>query len=285
MQSHYFLFIIFFSLIHFHTADLEQPYHGNDSYITQFGTDALLLGEPTESNTQQNNKNVEYPPNEDEDNSYNSTSSSSSGLTDDSSTEESEDAGENFSVEFVEESKATAATSNKSKQVTKSDQIVTEDSSTSEDSSSSEDCTTESNSIEMIEKNIGCTKTEDRYSKLVSSKIKVNDTKQLDVQAKSTKQGMNIEQFIPLRLSPRKKEYICVEDDHDSLTTEEDSRDPLTTEASSGSDGDLTAMAKEAGLGESSESSSSESDDCMELFREDCDEKVTIYNFLLSNVS
>ena len=218
------------------------------------------------------------------DDGRNSTNSSSSSGDDDSSTGDS-DSGESSddsvsSIELIEESKATAATSKKGKRLVNCDLIVLDDSSSSEDNSTSEDSVKKSSSIEILDEpeyNKQREKARDNSTKLFPSKGRINAKSQLEDQAKNLKQTLTSEQFIPLRSSPRKREYISIQDDRDSLTTEEDSRDSLTTEQSCESDeDDLTVMAKAAGLGESSESSDEDSEECMELLIDDCDVKVII---------
>ena len=251
---------------------MDQQYQDNNSAVSQFSADDFPLRELAAVNADQDSQHIERSCSSDDRRS--SINSDSSSGYDNSSTGDSDSGGSSddsdSSIELIEESKATATTSKKGKRLVNCDPIVLNDSSSSEDSSTSEDSVKKSSSIEILdepEDNKQREKARDISAKLFPSKGRINSKCQLEDQAKTLKQPITSEQFIPLRSSPRKREYISIQDDRDSLTTEQ---------SSESDDDDLTAMAKAAGLGESLESSDQDSEECMELLSDDCDTKVII---------
>ena len=268
------------SLIHYDTVDLEESNIEGDSYTTKL--DSYVS--PSVQNHHIVGINQDAIHEETSEKLGHSEPETDFRSEEDSSVSEEESSEESHDVESEKENKVTLT-----KLKTKRTKLKVEDSTSSRTSSSS--CSSSSSSSSCGSSSTSDDNSTESDSEVESDQNKKNKTRapplrkpaiysRCKAQTKVTEKSATMEDFIPLRSSPNKKEFVQVQDDLDSSDLDSSDLDSSTTDSDSDSesDDDLTAMVKEAGLDGSGHSSeSSESDNCIDLVSEDeGDEKVAI---------
>ena len=271
------------SLIHYDSVDLEESNIEGDSYMTKLDSYVSpsvqshhIMGINQDNSHEETNGKLEHsePKTDFRSKEDSSVSEESVEESDDVESEkENKDTLTKFKTRRINlkvDDSTSSRTSSSSSSSSSSSFSSPSSSSSCESSSTSDDSYTESDSES------------ESKSDLNGKKIRTPPGRKPAIysrregQTKITWKSTTKQDFIPLRTSPNKREFVQVEDDLDSSTTDSDS--------DSESVDDLTAMVEEAGFDGSGHSSeSSESDNCIDLVSEDeGDEKVAVLNFVFA---